>query len=264
MTALFLALSAAVMLLPFLWMVSTALKSNQFVLSLPPRFIPAEPTLESFRRLFSIFPMGRMFFNSLLVTAVAVSGQIATAALAAYAFGRLKFKGRETIFLLYVATLMIPYQVTITPLFILMSKLHLVNTYGGLILPVFTSAFGVFLLRQSFLTLPGALEDSAFIDGATYPQVFFRVCLPLVKPALTTLLVLSFMNVWNSFLWPLIVTRDVEMMTLPVGLQALQGRYTTEWNLVMAGGIITILPIIAIFLFAQTYFIQGMSRSGIK
>ncbi|MBI9103026.1 MAG: carbohydrate ABC transporter permease [Spirochaetales bacterium] len=255
---------SATALTPFLWMISTALKQSEYVLSIPPRFIPDPVSISSFTRLFDIFPMGRMFFNSVVVTAAALLGQLVTSAMAAYAFARIEFRFRKVLFFLYVMTLMVPYQVTVTPLFILMSKLRLVNTYGGLILPVFYSAFGVFLLHQAFLTMPRELEESAFIDGASPGIVFLRIYLPLIKPSMVTLGVLSFMGVWNSFLWPLFVIRDQEMMTLPVGLAALQGEYLTEWNMVMAGALISLVPIIIVFLLAQKYFIQGMSRSGIK
>jgi multiple sugar transport system permease protein len=205
-----------------------------------------------------------MFFNSLLVAVLTTLGQLLASSMAAYAFARMKFRGSGTLFLLYLATLMIPFQVTITPLFILMRHLGWINTYQGLILPGVFSAFGTFLLRQFFLTIPRELEEAAFIDGASHWTVYWRIILPLGKPALATLGVFSFMGSWNAFLWPLFVVRDLELMTLPVGLATLHGRWLTQWNLVMAGTVITVLPMLAVYLLAQQYFVRGVVLSGIK
>ncbi|MEZ4517364.1 MAG: carbohydrate ABC transporter permease [Chloroflexota bacterium] len=173
---------AAVMLVPFLWMVSTSLKANEYVLTMPPQFIPQPATLDSYRRLFDLFPMGRMFVNSLIVALAVTLGQLVTCSMAAYAFARMQFRGRDALFLLYLATLMIPFQVTITPLFILMSTLGWVNTYQGLILPGVFSAFGTFLLRQAFLTIPADYEESAVLDGANPFTIFTRIIMPLATP----------------------------------------------------------------------------------
>jgi len=259
-----LVISALFMIVPFLWMLSTSLKTDQYVLTMPPQFFPRPLTLHSYMRLAELFPIGRMFFNSLLVASLTTLGQLATCSMAAYAFARMDFKGRDALFLVYLATLMIPFQVTITPLFILMRYLGWINTYQGLIFPGVFSAFGTFLLRQSFLTIPKELDEAAFIDGASHFTVYWRIILPLAKPALATLGVFSFMGSWNAFLWPLFVVRDMEMMTLPVGLATLHGRWLTQWNLVMAGTIITILPMLVVYLMAQKYFVRGVLLSGIK
>ena len=259
-----LVISALFMIMPFLWMLSTSLKTDQYVLTMPPQFFPRPLTLHSYMRLAELFPIGRMFLNSLLVATLTTLGQLATCSMAAYAFARLRFKGRDVLFLVYLATLMIPFQVTITPLFILMRYLGWINTYQGLIFPGMFSAFGTFLLRQSFLTIPKELDEAAFMDGASHFTVYWRIILPLAKPALATLGVFSFMGSWNAFLWPLFVVRDMEMMTLPVGLATLHGRWLTQWNLVMAGTIITILPMLMVYLMAQKYFIRGVLLSGIK
>ena len=255
---------ALFMVVPFLWMLSTSLKMNQYVLSMPPRFLPQSFNLANYVRLATIYPIGRMMFNSLFVAVITTVGQLIIGSMAAYVFARIEFRGRNIIFLLYIATLMIPFQVTITPLFILMRYLRWINTYQGLIMPGVFSAFGVFLLRQSLLTLPRDLEEATFIDGGTHFTVYRYVSLPLIKPALATLAVLSFMEAWNNFLWPLFVVRDEKLMTLPVGLATLHGRYLTEWNLVMAGTVITVLPMLIVFLFAQKYFVRGVALSGIK
>lgn len=259
-----LTLGALWMLFPFLWMLSTSFKTNNAVLAMPPKLIPDPFTLSNYRRIAEIFPIGRFFFNSVFVAVTATLGHLATASMAAYAFARLQWRGRETVFLLYLGTLMIPQQVTLTPLFVLMTLLKWTDSYQALILPGFFSAFGTFLLRQFFLAIPRSLEEAAFVDGASHWTIYSRIIMPLARPALGTLAVFSFMANWNSFLWPLVVTSDPKLMTLPVGLAALQGRYTTEWNMVMAGAVINVLPIILAFLLAQKQFVKGVTLSGIK
>jgi multiple sugar transport system permease protein len=261
---LLLILGGVTMAIPFLWMLSTSLKAQQFVLVVPPEIIPKAPTLDSYRQLAELFPIWRLLGNSVVVAACVTLGQLLTAAMAAYAFARMTFRGRNVLFLLYLATLMIPSQVTITPLFILMRYLGWINTYQGLIAPGVFTAFGTFLLRQHFLSLPRELEEAAYIDGATPLHVFARIIIPLSGPALATLAVFSFMNSWNAFLWPLFVVRDTQLMTLPVGLASLHGRYLTQWNLVMGGAVLTVLPMLLVFLALQKYFVKGVVMSGLK
>ena len=266
-TALFyvvLVLVSLIMIVPFLWMLSTSLKTSEYVLSIPPKFIPDPITLDSYRQLFEFYPMGRMFFNSMVVAILSMLGQLLTCSMAAYAFARIKFRGSNFLFLVYLATLMVPSQVTITPLFIMMRLFGWINTYQGLILPGVFSAFGTFLLRQAFLTIPKELEEAATIDGASHWTIFWKIIIPLSKPALSTLSIFAFMNSLNAFLWPLFVVRDPLMMTLPVGLASLQGRWVTEWNLVMAGTVITVLPMFIVYLFSQQYMVKGFTTSGIK
>jgi len=259
-----LVVSALTMIVPFLWMLSTSLKTDQYVLAMPPQLFPRPLTLASYVRLAELFPIERMFANSLLVATLTTGGQLLTCSMAAYAFARMNFRGRNALFLIYLATLMIPFQVTITPLFILMRYLGWINTYQGLILPGVFSAFGTFLLRQFFLTIPREFEEAAYMDGASRWTVYWRIILPESKPALATLGVFSFMGSWNAFLWPLFVVRDVELMTLPVGLATLHGRWLTQWNLVMAGTVITVLPMLVVYLLAQQYFVKGVALSGLK
>jgi len=261
-----LSLLALVMLVPFAWMLSTSLKTTQYVLSATPQFIPDPLTLDSYQTLSELIPIERMLANSVIVAIVGTLGQILFSAMAAYAFARMTWRGQNAVFLLYLITMMIPSQVTLIPLFILMRQLHWVNTYQGLILPGLFSAFGTFLLRQSFLSLPRDLEEAAFMDGANHFTIFWRIILPLSRPALATLSVLSFMQYWNSYLWPLFVAREEIFMTLPVGLAKLQGgpRALTQWNVVMAGAVITVLPILIVYLFAQKWFIRSVTLSGIK
>jgi multiple sugar transport system permease protein len=255
---------ALTMVLPFLWMLATALKAPGSVLEIPPQIIPRNPTLASFREVLDVVPLGRMFLNSIVVTVTCVVAQILTGSLAAYAFARMRWRGRDALFTVYLATLMIPSQVTITPLFILMRKLGWIVTFQGLILPGIVSAFGTFLLRLAMLKVPREYEEAAFLDGANHWQVYRTVVMPMIRPAIATLAVLATMASWNDFLWPLFVTNDADLMTLPVGLSLLQGEHTTDWNLMMAGAVISVAPIILVFLAAQRTFINGMLQSGLK
>jgi multiple sugar transport system permease protein len=257
-------LSGATMIVPFLWMLTTSLKAPGAVLTIPPQILPRQITLESYARVAEAVPLLRMLGNSLLVSLACVAGQLVTSALAAYAFARMRWPGRNPLFMLYLATLMVPQQVTITPLFILMQRLGWVDTYQGLIAPGLISAFGTFLLRQAMLGVPREYEEAALLDGGTHWTLFRHVALPMVGPALATLAVLATMSSWNSFLWPLFVTRDERLMTLPVGLALLHGRYTTEWSMVMAGAVITVLPIILVYLAAQRAFVRGVALAGLK
>jgi multiple sugar transport system permease protein len=251
-------------LVPFAWMLSTSLKPNDRLLAIPPELWPTGANLASYQRVWAAFPLPQFFANSLIVAVGVTLGQLVTCSMAAYAFARLRWRGRELVFLLYLATLMVPFQVTVTPLFILMRYLNWVNTYQGLIAPGVFSAFGTFLLRQFFLTLPRELEEAAFLDGASHLTVFRRILLPLTGPGLATLSVFAFMGAWNSFLWPLVVVKDQRLMTLPLGLATLQGQFTTEWNLVMAGAVITVVPMLVLYLFAQRTFQKGVVLSGLK
>ena len=263
---LYLALTgvAALMLFPFGWMIATSLTSDSQLFMTPPQLIPAPLVPDNYVRVAEAFPIGRFLVNSLLVAGISTSLQVGTSAMAAYAFARLRFRGRDVLFLVYLATLMVPLQVIIVPLFIEMRLLGLVNTYPGLILPAIASAFGTFLLRQAFLSLPRELDEAAFIDGASHWTVFRRIVLPLAGPALATFGIFAFMASWNSFLWPLVVTSSQDLFTLPVGLSNLHGRYETAWNLVMAGSTISVIPIVAVYVIAQKHVIRGVALSGIK
>ena len=259
-----LALGAVAMLLPFAWMVSTSLKTGEAAFVMPPQLIPATPTLDNYSKIFAAVPMAQFLLNSIVVSVVSTALMVLNCAMAGYAFARIRFSGREIVFYAYLATLMIPQQVTLVPLFVLMTWLDWGNTYQALILPSSFGAFGTFLLRQFYLRLPREVEEAAFMDGAGYVRIFFTIGLQLARPALATLAVFAFMASWNSFLWPLIITSDQSMMTLPVGLSFLNGRYTTDWPVLMAGAVIGTLPIIAVYVFAQKYIIQGLATTGLK
>ena len=261
-----LTLGALVMIIPFAWMVSTAFKDPGQAFTYPPQWIPRPPTLESFQQVWTKVPFGRYLFNSAFVAVTVTIGEVLTSALAAYAFARLRFPGRDAIFLLYLATLMIPGQVTIIPNFVIMRFFPTgswVNTYQGLIIPSAFTALGTFLLRQYFLSIPRELEEAARIDGASYFQVWWRIILPLSGPALATLAVFSFMGSWNGFLWPFVMVSSPEMRTLTVALRSFQTEYGTEWALLMAGSVISLLPMVVIFLLAQRYFVRGIATTGL-
>ncbi len=209
-------------------------------------------------------PFGRFFINSIFVSICITFGQVFTSSLAAYAFARLNFKFRDQLFLGYLTTLMIPYTVTMIPVFILLKLLGWIDTYQALILPAMFSAYGTFMLRQFFLSIPKDLEESAIIDGASKFTIYFNIILPLSKPALATLTTFVFMGAWNDFMWPLIVTNSMEMKTLPVGLAAFQGLYTTNWTLLMAASVIVLIPVLLVYIFNQRYFVKGIVLSGLK
>lgn len=255
-----------IMLLPFWWMVSTSLKTQQYILHTPPELFPNPLSFESYSQLAQTVDLGRTFFNSLFVGVAGTALQVMLAAMAAYAFSRMRWRGRSAVFMLYLATMMIPSVVLVIPQFIVVRMLGWTNTYLALIVPPLFNAFGTFLLRQAFLALPRDFEEAAFIDGANHFTIFWRVLLPLVKPSLATLIVLSFMGSWNSYLWPLFVARVDAVKTLPVVLGELQAgpQALTQWNLVMAGAVISVLPILIAYLVAQKWFVQSVVSNGIK
>jgi multiple sugar transport system permease protein len=257
-------LGGAAMVGPFLWMVATSLTTQAQLGNVDAGLVPNPATLEPYQALGQTFPFWRFALNSLLIAVISTALQIFTSATAAYAFGRLRFRGATAVFLLYVATMMIPMQVIIVPLFIEMRTLRLVDTYAGLILPTIVSSFGVFMLRQAFLALPRELDEAAFVDGAGHFRVFWQILLPLVRPTLATFAVFAFMSSWNAFLWPLVIAQTQAHMTLPVGLSLLMGRYSPAWNVIMAGSALSALPILALYVFAQRYVVRGTAYSGIK
>lgn len=259
-----LALLAVALTFPFLWMLLGAFKDNLEVVAMPPRLLPSSWNFDNFSKIEGYFPLYRFFANSALVAVATTLLQLAICTMAAYVFAKIAFKGRQSVFVLFLTTMMIPAQVTLVPLFILFSRTDLIDTYAGLILPGIFSAYGTFLLRQSIMTIPNELMEAAFIDGASYYRVFFSVIVPLVKPTLSALSIFAFMSSWNNFLWPLIAVNSKELMTLPLGLSKLQGQWSTEWNLLMAGNVVSFVPIFIVFLFAQRYFIKGITMTGIK
>lgn len=255
-----------IMITPFLWAIGTSLKPRGAMLALPPQFIPAEPSLAAYGQVINRFPFARVFGNSVAVAVATTLGQLVICSMAGYAFARFRFRGRNALFMLYLATLMVPFAVVITPLFIIVTRLGWGDTYAGLIIPGMFSAFGTFFMRQFFLSVPRELEEAATIDGAGTLGTFLRIVVPMAGPALATLAVLSFMGSWNSFLWPLLIINDRELMTLPLALATLQGMYPgqTQWNIVMAGTVLATVPTILVFLLAQRWVIEGVAGSGVK
>lgn len=260
-------LFALFMLAPVLWMVSTSLKPEGETVSQTIHWIPQHPTSESFHKLFSSvndFPVGRWFANSVFISLCGTLLVLAVTSMAAFALSRLRFRGREGLFRVVLSTLMIPAPVTLIPVFVIVTRLGLFDRYPALILPGAASAFGVFLLRQFFLALPGELEEAAFLDGATHWQVFQRVMLPLCKPALGTLAIFTFIGFWNDFAWPLIVTNDLSMRTLPVGLAIFQGQYVTQYAMTMAAAVLATIPMLVAFLIFQKNITEGIAMTGLK
>ncbi|HEV7812909.1 MAG TPA: carbohydrate ABC transporter permease [Leifsonia sp.] len=254
---------ALIMVFPFIWTLVTSVSPGAS-LTTTPKLIPDNPSLAPYAELFQRVPFGQVILNSVLIAVVSTVFQLVTSSMAAYVFARMPFRGRGAIFVLYLATLMIPFQVLIVPLFVEMKSLGLINTYVGAILPTIASAFGVFLLRQAISTVPYELDQAATLDGAGHFRVFFQIVLPLVRPALATLAVFGFLNTWNSFLWPLIILRDPAMQTLPVALSSLQGQFSTQWDVLMAGSVVSIIPMFALYVFAQKYIVQGVAGAGLK
>ncbi len=252
------------MVIPFLWMVSTSLKEPGDVFTYPPKWVPVPIIWENYPKAWNAVPFARGYMNSIFVAVTVTFGQVFTSSLAAYAFARLSFPGRDKLFLGYLGTMMIPGAVTMIPVFILLRKLGWIDTYKALIIPSMFSAYGTFMLRQFFMSLPSDLEDAAKIDGCSLFGIYTRIILPLSKPALATLTIFTFMGSWMSFMWPLIVTNSMELKTLPVMLASFQGLYTTDWTLLMAGSIIVLSPIIVVFVLGQRYFVEGIRLGAIK
>lgn len=255
---------AALMLFPFYWMVITSVKGLEEANLFPPSMWPGEWRLENYGIAWNMAPFGRYFINTIFVAGMQTLAVLTTSALAAYAFARITFWGRNLVFVCFLATMMIPFEVTLVPNFIILKHLHWYNTYLALIVPWGASVFGIFLLRQFFLSIPRDLYDAAEMDGCGRFAFLWRIALPLSTPALITIGLFSFLGGWNALLWPLIVTGSEEMRLLQVGLSAFQSEARTEYHLWMAAATFTMAPIIAIYFVAQRYFIEGVSASGIK
>ncbi len=249
---------------PFLWMVLTSFKELGDILTYPPSWVPRVFVWDNYANAFQAAPFGRYYFNSMFVAITVTLGQIITCSMAAYAFARFRFRGRDVLFYLFLGTMMIPGQVTMIPSFMVLHWFGWIDTYQALIVPGLASAFGTFLMRQFFLTIPRDLEDAAAIDGCGRFGILWRIILPLARPALATLAVFTFMGVFNDFLWALIVVSSEDMRTVQLGLAIFRDRYQTDWGQLMAASVASTLPILTVFFFAQKYFIKGITLSGIK
>jgi multiple sugar transport system permease protein len=257
-------LGAVITIIPFVWMIATSFKPEPEVFIFPPQLLPIEPTWNAYVSLFSQVKFGRTLFNSAVVTVTFTFLNMLVASLAGYAFAKIKFIGRDKIFYLFLATIMIPSQVTMIPSFIVLKNMGLLNNYLGLIIPASASVFGIFLVRQFMQSVPDDLLDAARIDGCNELRIYWHIILPLLRPVLSTIAIFSFMGAWNDFLWPLIVMSSEKMYTLPVALSMLNGEHNTEWALLMAGAVVTTLPILVLFFSLQRYFIEGIAHSGLK
>lgn len=265
LTYLVLGLVGATMLIPFIWMLSTSLKNMAEAQAYPPRLIPKVPLWSNYAEIMDRIPFGRFVINSFKVSIISVLGQMVSCSMAGYVFARLRFRARNFVFVALLATMMIPYQVVMIPQFIIFKSLGWVNTHLALTVPFwFGGAFGTFLLRQYFLAIPMELGDAAKVDGCNPFAVFIRVYMPLAKPALATLGVLTFMGRWNDLIGPLIYLNKPELMTVTVGLSYFQGQYYSNMPLMMAGSTVSVIPTLILFGLAQKYFVQGVVLSGIK
>lgn len=259
-----LAVGAAFMIIPFLWMLSTSVKSYSDSMSVPPIWLPTEWHFDNFIKVTQTIDFGTYYLNTVIVTVGRTAGQLILCSLAAYSFACLRFPFKNVIFLALLAVLMVPSQVVMIPSFVIMRELNWLDTFYVLIVPGIFSAFGTFLLRQFFLTLPKDLEEAAKIDGASYFRIYWNIYLPLSKAALVSLAIFTILNAWNDLLWPLIMTSSEDMRVLSIGISTFQGQHSTDYPLLMAGAVMATVPIIILFIFLQRYFIEGIAMNGIK
>ena len=255
---------ALIVVIPFFWMVSTSLKSKGAIMQIPIEWIPQNPTLNSYKTVFTRFPLVQAIINSFGITIAYTVITILSASMAAFAITKIKFPYADIIFKLFLASMMVPTQVTLIPLFVIMNKLGLINTYPSVILPSLFRAFAVFLLVQQMRGIPNDFMEAAKIDGAGMFRIYAIVIMPLTKSAIATLTITTFMECWNDYLWPLLMLSDKTKMTLTLALNSLNGQYGTEYNLLMAGSLISMLPIMCIYAFAQKYFKAGLMSGGVK
>jgi multiple sugar transport system permease protein len=273
-----LVVGAAIMVLPFVWMLSTSLKPADQLFTVPPTWLPREFEWDTYAKAMSAGNFGRYAFNSLVLAVTSMVTNVTLSAMAGYAFARLRFPGRNVLFILVLATLMVPYQVTIIPSFVIIRHIPLfggndllgqggigwINSYWGLIVPSAVGAFGIFMLRQFFQTLPVELEDAARIDGAGELRIFCQIMLPLALPGIATLAIFSFQAGWNSFLWPLLITTTDDMRTIQLGLTVFVQQYSTQWDQLMAATVVATLPIIVVFGIGQRLLVRGIAFTGLK
>lgn len=255
---------AALTLFPLLWMLSASFMTSGEATTFPPHLIPHAATLDQYRHLFLRLNIGRAFLSSAIVAFVATGGSLLFNSMAGYAFGLLRFRGRERLFGLLLSALIIPAQVGMLPLFLLMKALHLVNSYWGAILPALATVLGIFLVRQFMLSVPQELLEAARIEGASELRIYWTVVMPLARPVLATLAILTFMTTWNDFMWPLIVLSDQRRYTMPVAMASLVGEHALDIELMMAGAVVTVLPVLVVFLVLQRYYIAGLMAGSVK
>ncbi len=261
---LVLLLITVVTLLPLVWMFSASFKLDSEVFSVPIQWIPKTFHFENYVRIWQKIPFGRFTFNSFKLTIIVTFIQVLTCSFAAYGFSKCKFRGRDTLFLCYIATIAIPWQIYMLPQYSMMQKLHLVDTHLGCILMQSFAAFGVFLLRQFYQSVPNELIEAARIDGLSEYGCYFRIVLPLAKPAIATLTIFTFVNTWNDFMGPMIYFNSEANKTIPLGIRMFIGQYSSEYQLIMAASVVALLPILILYVFCQRFFVQGIATSGLK
>lgn len=259
-----LVLCMVITLLPFIWMILTSLKTQSEAITIPLQILPDKLLFSNYVSVFKKVPFAKMYLNSIISTGVVVGVQIILCSMAAYAFGRIKFLGRNVIFAALLAVLMVPSSFFILPQYLLLQKMGLLNTIPALFIPGLFSAFGTFLMRQFFMALPNDLEDAARIDGCNHFMIFTKIMFPLVKPGVVALAILTLRSAWNDLMWPMIVNTSPEKMTLSAGLSFLQGQYTTDYPIMMAGAVLAVLPLLVLFAIFQKQFIEGIALQGIK
>lgn len=253
---------AVTTLFPYYWMVTTSLMHEYEIYSFPPKLLPARPQWSNYKEAMSVMPWGRFFFNTAVMAVSVVVGQLFIVSSGAYALSRLKFPGRDKIFMFFLLFMMLPYVVTLIPGFLILKTLGWVNTHLALIIPNLGNIWGMFLMRQYMMTLPPSLEDAARIDGASEFMIYWKIILPLCKPALAAVAIFTFIGMWKAFLWPLIVTRSLHMRTVEVGIAMFSSQYHANFPLQMAAATVVSIPIILVFLFAQRYFIKGINLTA--
>ena len=264
-TYVFLILMTVVTIVPFLWTLSTSLKGqNETIFSIPPKLVPENLTFENYLTVWNSLPIPLYVWNSLVLSFFGVVLPLIFCSMAAFPLARMNFRGKQFIFMLIIATMMIPGEVTMIPIYLILNKLNLLGSYAGVILPGAVSAFGIFLMRQAFVGIPKEIEESAVMDGANVFRIWTSIMFPMVKPMLATLAILSFIGSWNSFLWPYLVLENDQLYPLTLGLYKLKGTFVTNTRLVAAGTMIALMPILIVFVFFQRYFIQGVYSGAVK
>lgn len=260
-----LAAGAIIMVIPFIWMILSSLKDISQIFIIPPKWIPNPWVWTNFRDSWNFLPFGKAYFNSFYINLIVVTAQLVTCSMAAYAFAKVNFPFRDSIFVLFLATMMIPGQVTIIPLYLMMKQIGWIDSHLAIIVPsALFNAFGVFLLRQFMKSIPNDMEEAAIVDGANRWVIYTRVILPLIKPALSALGIFTFLGMWNNFFGPLIFINSPEKFTVPLMLNLFRGMYITDWTLMMAGSAIALIPVLIVYVVGQRYIIEGVTLSGIK
>lgn len=264
-TQIILIIMAFLAVFPFLWMISTSLKGAEEVFSYPPKLIPEVFHWENYKKALTDLPFDKAYWNSIKLAVINVTGQVVTSAMAGYALGKLKFRGSNIVFGGFIGVMMVPYTVISIPLFLIFSELNLIDTHLSIILMTFAyMPMGVFLCRQFIMAIPNELMEAAIIDGASYGSIFFRIIVPLIKPALASLGIFSFMWNWNSFYTPLIFLNSQDKFPVPLLLNMFKGKYTVDWSLIMAASTISIIPVLIVYLFSQKHIIEGITITGLK